>query len=66
MNDQPPKASLLQVVFTVLSGMFGIRRQQDHDKIAQKINPLHLLAVAVVVLLIFIVSLIFIVKSIVP
>jgi len=57
------KASLLDTVKTVLSGMIGVRRKADHEKAA--LNPLHVVIVAVIAVVIFIVTLVTIVRIVV-
>ena len=54
------KSSFLDTVKTVLAGAIGIRRKEDHER--APINPVHLIIAAVLFVLLFIFTLITIVK----
>jgi len=54
------KASLLDTAKTVLAGAVGIRRKADHER--AQVNPAHLVAVAIIFVALFIVTLLTIVK----
>ena len=56
-------ASFLDTVKTVLWGMAGIRRKADHDRTS--LNPLHLIVLAVIFVVLFILTLRFIVSMVV-
>jgi hypothetical protein len=56
-------ASFLHTVKTVLWGMAGIRRKADHDRTT--LNPVHLIILAVVFVIFFILTLRFIVSMVV-
>jgi hypothetical protein len=56
-------ASFLDTVKTVLWGMIGIRRKADHDR--TELNPVHVIALAVIFVILFILTLRFIVSMIV-
>jgi cell division protein FtsB len=60
MEAAMKKASFLDTVKTVLAGAVGIRRKEDHER--APINPLHLVIAAVLFVLLFIFTLITIVK----
>ena len=60
MEDAMKQGSFLDVVKTVLSGFIGIRRKSAHEE--AKIRPLHLIVVAVVCLVLFIFTLVMIVR----
>lgn len=60
MEGALKRASLLDVVKTVLSGFIGIRRKADHEKAA--LNPVHLIIAAIVFVLLFIFTLLAVVK----
>jgi hypothetical protein len=53
------RASFLDTVKTVLSGFIGVRKRADHERV--KLNPLHLIIVA----LLFVVLFIFTIRTIV-
>jgi hypothetical protein len=56
-------ASFLDTVKTVLWGMIGIRRKADHERAS--INPLHVIVMGVVFVILFILTLRFIVGLVV-
>ena len=56
-------ASFLDTVKTVLWGMAGIRRKADHDRTS--LNPVHLIVLAVIFVILFILTLRFIVSMVV-
>ena len=53
-------ASFLDAVKTVLSGAIGIRRKSDHERAS--VNPLHIVIVAVVFVMLFIFTIVTIVR----
>jgi hypothetical protein len=57
------QASFLDTVKTVLWGMIGIRRKADHERAS--INPLHVIVMGVVFVILFILTLRFIVGLVV-
>jgi hypothetical protein len=57
------RASFLETVKTVLSGMIGIRRREDHER--APLNPVHVIVAAVIAAAIFIGTLITIVRIVV-
>ena len=57
------QASFLQTVKTVLWGMIGIRRKSDHERAS--LNPVHLVILAVAFVVVFILTLRFIVSVVV-
>ena len=60
MEGALKQASFLDVVKTVLSGFIGIRRKADHEKAA--LNPAHVIIAAVVFVVLFILTLVTIVR----
>jgi hypothetical protein len=60
MEGAVKHASLLDVLKTVLSGFVGIRRKADHEKL--RIKPAHVVLVAVTCVVLFVVTLITIVR----
>jgi hypothetical protein len=60
MQEAMRKPSFLDTVKTVLAGAVGIRRRIDHER--APLNPLHLIAAAVVFVVLFIFTLLTIVK----
>ena len=57
------QASFLDTVKTVLWGMIGIRRKADHERAS--INPVHVVIMGVVFVILFILTLRFIVSLVV-
>ena len=53
-------ASFLDGVKTVLSGAIGIRRKSDHE--SAQVSPLHVIIIAVVFVVLFILALVTIVR----
>jgi len=60
MESAVHKASFFDTVKTVLAGAIGIRRKSDHER--APLNPVHLAIAAVVFALLFIFTLLTIVK----
>ncbi len=60
MEGALKRASFLDVVKTVLSGFIGIRRKADHEKAS--LNPVHLIIAAIVFMLLFIFTLLAVVR----
>ena len=54
------QASFLDAVATVLSGAIGIRRKSAHDE--AKINPVHIVIVAIAFVAIFILTIVTLVR----
>ena len=54
------RASFLDTLKTVLSGFIGIRRKASHEQL--KINPVHLIIAAVMLVVVFIFTLVTIVR----
>ena len=57
------RASFLDTVKTVLWGMIGIRRKDDHERAS--LNPVHVIVMAVIFVILFILTLRFIVSLVV-
>jgi len=53
-------SSFLDTVKTVLAGAIGVRRKDDHER--APLNPLHLVVAAVIFVVLFITTLLTIVK----
>jgi hypothetical protein len=54
------KSSFLDTMKTVIAGAIGIRRKQDHER--APVNPVHLVIAAVIFAVLFIFTLLTIVK----
>jgi hypothetical protein len=61
---EPRKAGPFQVVRTVFSAFFGVRRKSDHEQDMGALNPLHVLVVGVIGVVLFVLTLILIVRVI--
>lgn len=59
------KASFLATIKAVLWSFFGIRKKSDYEQDAAQLNPVHVIIAGVIGALIFITTLILIVKSVV-
>ena len=59
-DDNRKRSSFLDTVKTVLAGAIGIRRKDDHER--APLNPVHLLVAAVIFVVLFITTLLTIVK----
>jgi hypothetical protein len=55
VESDSKRASFLDTVKTVLWGMVGIRRKADHERTS--INPVHVIVIAVVFVILFILTL---------
>ena len=60
MESVAHKASFLDTIKTVLAGAIGIRRKADHER--APINPVHLVIAGVIFAVLFIFTLLTIVK----
>lgn len=60
MQDAIRKTSFLGTVKTVLAGAIGIRRKADHER--APLNPVHLIIAAILLAMLFIFTLITIVR----
>ena len=56
------KGSVVETVRAVLWGFLGVRRRTDFDKDVARLNPLHLMAVGVVMAFLFVAGLIVLVN----
>lgn len=68
LDDQPlhkRKGSLVGTVKAVLWGFLGVRRNADYQDDIAKLNPIHLVVVGLVMAVLFVLSLIFVVKWVV-
>ena len=60
MEAVVPKGSFLATVKTVLAGAIGVRRKADHE--SAPLKPAHLIVAAIIFVLLFIFTLLTIVK----
>lgn len=59
------KASFGATVKAVFWSFFGVRKKSDYEKDAQQLNPVHVIIAGLIGAVIFVVTLILIVKSVV-
>ena len=59
------KGSMLGTVKAVLWGFLGVRRNADYQDDIAKLNPLHLVIVGLLMAIVFVISLIFVVRWVV-
>jgi Protein of unknown function (DUF2970) len=59
-DDDRKRPSFLDTVKTVLAGAIGIRRKDDHER--APLNPVHLVVAAVIFVVLFITTLLTVVK----
>jgi len=59
------RGSFMGTVKAVLWGFLGVRRQADYQKDIERLNPLHLMAVGVVMAFLFVLGLILLVNWVV-
>jgi hypothetical protein len=55
MENSMKPASFFDTVKTVLSGFFGVRRRADHER--ARLNPVHVIVTAVVLVVLFVLTL---------
>jgi hypothetical protein len=55
MEDVVKQASFLDTVKTVLSGFIGVRRKADHER--ARLNPVHVIVIAVLLVVLFVFTL---------
>jgi hypothetical protein len=68
VSDQPlhkRKGSVLGTVKAVLWGFLGVRRNADYQNDIAKLNPVHLVVVGLIMAVVFVFSLILIVRWVV-
>ena len=53
---------IVDALKTVLAGILGVRAKADHERESASLNPLHLVAAAVIFVVLFIFTLLTIVK----
>lgn len=69
MNDlkktMQRKASFGATMKAVFWSFFGVRKKSDYEKDAQQLNPVHVIIAGIIGAMIFVVTLLLIVKSVV-
>ena len=64
--EEKAKPTFLATLSAVLWSFFGVRRSDKHTQDMQQLNPVHVIIVGVLAAAAFVMTLIFIVKLIVP
>jgi hypothetical protein len=59
------KPNLLQTVSAVLWSFFGVRKGRDHDRDMAQLNPVHVVITGVVLGVLFVLTLLMIVKNVI-
>ena len=63
--EEPRKGSLLRTLKAVAWGFFGVRKNSAYQEDIAKLTPLHIIAVGLVAVMVFVVGLILLVKFVV-
>ena len=63
--ETPRKGSLLGTIKAVAWGFFGVRKNSAYQEDIAKLTPLHIIAVGLVAVMVFVVGLILLVKFVV-
>ena len=59
------RPNLLQTVSAVLWSFFGVRKGRDHDRDIAQLNPVHVVITGVVLGVLFVLTLLMIVKNVI-
>lgn len=59
------RPNLLQTVSAVLWSFFGVRKGRDHDRDMAQLNPVHVVITGVIFGVLFVLTLLMIVKSVI-
>ncbi len=59
------KPNLLQTISAVLWSFFGVRKGRDHDRDMAQLNPVHVVITGVVFGVLFVLTLLMIVKNVI-
>lgn len=59
------KPNLLQTISAVLWSFFGVRKGRDHDRDMAQLNPVHVVITGVVLGILFVLTLLMIVKNVI-
>ncbi|MEZ5659016.1 MAG: DUF2970 domain-containing protein [Burkholderiaceae bacterium] len=64
-NERAPRGSLWATVKAVAWSFFGVRRSQDHQADFERLNPLHVVIIGVLMGVLFVLTLLFVVRQVV-
>ena len=65
-SDAPVNRSLFKTVLAVAASFFGVRGSKEHEADMAQLKPLHVIAVGIAMAAMFVLSLVFIVRMVVP
>ncbi len=63
--EEAPRATIGQAFKAVFWSFFGVRKRSDYERDAARLNPVHVIVAGLLCALVFVLVLIFIVKSVV-
>ncbi|MEY3105235.1 MAG: hypothetical protein RJA72_1267 [Pseudomonadota bacterium] len=65
-SDAPVNRSLFKTVLAVAASFFGVRGSKEHEADMAQLKPLHVIAVGIAMAAMFVLSLVFVVRMVVP
>jgi len=65
-SDAPVNRSLFKTVLAVAASFFGVRGSKKHEADMAQLKPLHVIAVGIAMAAMFVLSLVFVVRMVVP
>jgi len=65
-SDAPVNRSLFKTVLAVAASFFGVRGSKEHEADMAHLKPLHVIAVGIAMAAMFVLSLVFVVRMVVP
>jgi len=65
-SDAPVNRSLFKAVLAVAASFFGVRGSKEHEADMAQLKPLHVIAVGIAMAAMFVLSLVFVVRMVVP
>jgi len=65
-SDAPVNRTLFKTVLAVAASFFGVRGSKEHEADMAQLKPLHVIAVGIAMAAMFVLSLVFVVRMVVP
>ncbi|MFM7659314.1 MAG: DUF2970 domain-containing protein [Betaproteobacteria bacterium] len=65
-SDAPVNRSLFKTVLAVAASFFGVRGSKEHEADMAQLKPLHVIAVGIAMAAMFVLSIVFVVRMVVP
>ncbi len=65
-SDAPVNRSLFKTVLAVAASFFGVRGSKEQETDMAQLKPLHVIAVGIAMAAMFVLSLVFVVRMVVP